>query len=245
MKRSLAVVLIGVGLLPGAPAHGQDHDTVYQVSTLTALQQGLYQPASSIRELKTHGDFGLGTYEGLDGEMVVNNGTVFQVPFSGKARVAKPGQQTPFAVVTFFDADQRFRVGRQVDAAGLGTAIDRRLASLNYFYAVKVTGTFTALQTRSVRKQSKPYGPLSAAVAGQRTFEFAGIKGTLVGIRSPQYVGTMNVPGYHWHFIADNGKSGGHVLGLSASRLKVAVDETPRWHVELPDTTAFRRAELK
>lgn len=217
---------------------------MYQVSTLGALQQGLFQPALSIRSLKTHGDFGLGTYEGLDGEMIVSGGTVFQVPFSGKARVARSGQQTPFAVVTFFEPDQRFRVARRVDLAGLGSAIDRRLDSLNCFYAVKVTGTFSTIQTRSVRKQTKPYPPLSAAVAGQRTFERSEIKGTLVGIRSPEYVGTMNVPGYHWHFIAENGKSGGHVLALSASRLNVSIDQTRRWHVELPRTEAFQGADL-
>lgn len=248
MRFALALTL--AGLLIASPAHAQgrdtqDRDTLYQVSTLGALQQGLFQPALSIQDLQKHGDFGLGTYEGLDGEMVVNRATVFQVPFSGRARVAKPQQETPFAAVTFFDPDQRFRVTRQVDLAGLGQAIDRRLDSVDYFYAVKVTGTFAALQTRSVRKQDKPYPLLGAAVDGQRTFEFTNIKGTLVGIRSPEYVGTMNVPGYHWHFIADSKKAGGHVLALSASRVRVAADQTRRWHVELPDTAAFRRAELK
>jgi acetolactate decarboxylase len=242
MKPTLAIAF--VALFAAAPAQAQDRDTLYQVSTLGALQQGLYQPALSIKDLEKHGDFGLGTYEGLDGEMVVTGATVFQVPFSGRARVAKPGQQTPFAAVTFFDADQRFRISREVDLAALGSAIDRRLPSTNYFYAVKVTGTFTSLQTRSVRKQDKPYQPLSAAIAGQRTFDLSSITGTLVGIRSPEFVGTMNVPGYHWHFIAKDGKTGGHVLSLSASGLKVAADETRHWHVEMPDTKAFQRADL-
>lgn len=228
-----------------APAQAHDRDTLYQVSTLGALQQGLFQPAMTIADLKKHGDFGLGTYEGLNGEMVVDDGTVFQVPFSGRARQARPGQETPFAVVTFFETDQRFRVTRPVDLAGLGSAIDRRLPSLNDFYAIKITGRFTSMQTRSVQKQTKPYPPLSEAVAGQRTFDFEGVKGTLVGIRSPQYVGTLNVPGYHWHFIAANGKKGGHVLALSASGLTVRTDRTRSWHIELADTEAFGKAGLK
>ncbi len=244
MKRWPVIAVVGFCLFASGPAQAQDRDTLYQVSTLGALQQGLYQPALSIGELKTHGDFGLGTYEGLDGEMVVTDNVVFQVPFSGRAGVARAGQQTPFAAVTFFEADKRFRVTRPVDLEGLGAAVDRRLDSVNYFYAVKVTGRFTALQTRSVAKQSRPYQPLSAAVAGQRTFDFANIKGTLVGLRSPQYVGSMNVPGYHWHFIRADGKAGGHVLALSASGVRVAVDETRKWHVELPGTRAFKRADL-
>ncbi len=222
----------------------QDRDTLYQVSTLGALQVGLYQPALSITDLRRHGDFGLGTYEGLDGEMIVDRGTVFQVPFSGRARAARGQQSTPFAAVTFFDADQRFRVRRSVDLAGLGTAVDRRLASANYFYAIRVTGTFAALQTRSVAKQTKPYPALATAVAGQRTFDLRDVRGTLVGIRCPEYVGSMNVPGYHWHFITKNGKAGGHVLQMSASDLQVVTDETRTWHVELPKTADFGDAGL-
>ena len=241
-----APLLIGLCVSFGlsSPALAQDRDTLYQVSTLGALQVGLYQPAMSIADLHRHGDFGLGTYEGLNGEMVVDRGTVFQVPFSGRARVAGARQSTPFAAVTFFDTDRRFTVRRTVDLTGLGTAIDRRLASPNYFYAIRVTGKFATLQTRSVAKQTEPYPALATAVAGQRTFDLRHVTGTLVGIRSPQYVGTMNVPGYHWHFITKSGKAGGHVLQMSAADLRVATDETRNWHVELPQTAAFGDAGL-
>ncbi len=243
MNPLIAVPLAALGIA-GAPAAPPEGDALYQLSTLQALQVGLYQPAMSIGQLREHGDFGLGTFEGLDGEMVVTQGTVFQVPFSGKARVARDSQQTPFAVVTFFDADQRFGVRRPVDVPDLNAAVDRRLPSLNDFYAVKVTGTFAYVQTRSVAKQPKPYLPLSAAVAGQRTFDLRNVKGTLVGIRSPQYVGALNVAGYHWHFITAAGKRGGHVLAMDASRLRVAVDQARAWHVELPATKAFWAADL-
>lgn len=243
--RIFAVAAIASLVTAGAvPAHAADPDTLYQLSTLGALQQGLLQPAMSIGDLRKHGDFGLGTYEGLNGEMVVNNGTVYQVPFSGKAKVAKPGQQTPFAVVTFFQADKHYRIKKTVDLAGLGTALDKRIPTVNTFYAIKIAGTFASLETRSVPKQATPYPPLAAAVAKQRTFTFKDVTGTLVGIRSPQYVGSMNVPGYHWHFITKNGKCGGHVLSLSASDLRAAVDVTNNWHVELPHTKAFRQADL-
>lgn len=242
MKR---VLLAAAGVLIAAgPAQAADRDVVYQVSTVGALQAGLYQPAESVDDLLQHGDFGLGTFEGLDGEMIVTSGTVFQVPFSGVGRVARPSWETPFAVVTHFDADQRFRLRRTLDLTALGSAIDRRIASTNYFYAVKVTGRFRHLQTRSVARQSKPYAPLAAAVEGQRTFDLANVRGTLVGIRSPDFVGSMNVPGYHWHFISDDGKRGGHVLQMSAAQLRVTVDESRRWHVELPRTKAFRNSGL-
>lgn len=242
MKPLLPAVVLS--LVAVAPAQAQDPDTLFQVSTLGALQVGLFQPAMSVGELKRHGSFGLGTFAGLDGEMVVDKGVVYQVPFSGRARAVPDRQQTPFAAVTHFGADQRFTVGRAVDLVGLGRVVDRRLTSLNAFAAVRATGRFSMLTTRSVPQQSKPYQPLSAAVAQQREFDLSGRRGTLVGIRSPAYVGSLNVAGYHWHFISRNGKAGGHVLAFEAEGLRVRVDELLDWKVQLPDTRAFRRAML-
>ncbi len=241
---ALAAVMIA---LPAPVEAGStappDRDTLFQVSTVGALQQGLFQPAMTVARLREHGNFGLGTYEGLDGEMVVAGGTVYQVPFSGRGRIARNSQETPFAVVTFFDADRRFRVSGNVDLEGLGDAIDRRLPTTNTFYAIRVKGRFDYLQTRSVARQKKPYPSLSQALAGQRTFELRNVRGTLVGIRCPEFVGDLNVPGYHWHFITKSGKAGGHVLALDAAGIKVAVDETRNWQVQLPDTPAFNRAK--
>jgi acetolactate decarboxylase len=148
----------------------------------------------------------------------------------------------PFAAVTFFNADQRFMVKRPVDATSLGAAIDKRLPSLNYFYAVEVTGTFRYVQTRSVPRQSKPYPGLGEVVAQQRTFDLRKVKGTLVGLRGPAFVGSLNVPGYHWHFITANGRSGGHVLALNAKRLRVAVDKKSDWTIHMP--TSFTDSRL-
>ena len=41
-----------------------EHATLFQVSTSTALVEGIYESAVNIQELRKHGDFGLGTFEG-------------------------------------------------------------------------------------------------------------------------------------------------------------------------------------
>lgn len=241
---SVAVVsAAALSVAASAPAQpATSEGPLYQVSTLQALQVGLLGPATDVRAVKRHGDFGLGTYVGLDGEMVINDGVVYQVPFNGKARVAGDRQKVPFAVVTHFDADQRFTVRRAVDLTTLGERIDSRLPSVNFFYAIKVTGTFDRVQTRSVPKQSKPYPGLAAVVAQQRTFTLRNVKGSMIGFRSPAYVGSLNVAGYHWHFISANGRAGGHVLAVDAAGVRVAVDETRDWQLDLP--TSFDGADL-
>nr|MBS9408302.1 acetolactate decarboxylase [Streptococcus oralis] len=42
---------------------------VYQTSTMLALLDGIYDGVISFEELKERGDFGIGTFDQLDGEM--------------------------------------------------------------------------------------------------------------------------------------------------------------------------------
>src|SRR5215510_12019818 len=76
--------------------------TLYQVSTATALVEGIYQGAVRIGTLREHGDLGLGTFENLDGEMVILNGHFFQVRSDGSVRECDDDVLSPFAVITHF-----------------------------------------------------------------------------------------------------------------------------------------------
>jgi acetolactate decarboxylase len=48
--------------------------TVFQVSTSGALVAGVYDREVSVQKVLEHGDFGLGTFANLDGEMIVVDG---------------------------------------------------------------------------------------------------------------------------------------------------------------------------
>src|SRR5271167_2329824 len=78
------------------------HHTLYQVSTATALVEGIYQGAVRVGTLREHGDLGLGTFEDLDGEMVVVDGQFFQVRSDGSVRECGDDVLSPFAAVTRF-----------------------------------------------------------------------------------------------------------------------------------------------
>ena len=64
-----------------------DH-AVYQTSTMGALLDGVYDGDVTIAELLRHGDFGLGTFNHLDGEMLVLDGVCYQLRGDGSAAVA-------------------------------------------------------------------------------------------------------------------------------------------------------------
>lgn len=226
------------------PATTPDRDILYQVSTLGALQQGLYQGGMTYGQLKQHGDFGVGTFDALDGEMVATDGKFYQVTSDGVAHRVQDAQTAPFAAITFFDSDKTITLNQSVDFQGLGAFLDSQLPTRNIFYAIKIVGTFDYVKTRSVPRQKEPYPPLAEVVKTQPTFEFNNVQGTLVGLRSPDYVVGINQPGYHFHFITADEKSGGHVLEMKLHGVTIALDETRNWETVLPNVPAFNSATI-
>lgn len=221
--------------------HGSE---VYQTSTMGALLDGVYDGDVTIRELLRHGDFGLGTFNGLDGEMLVLDGVCYQLRGDGSARVADPGQHTPFAVVTWFGADHTFEVSAPVDRAELKARIDESLQSTNLIVAVRVTGDFSTMRTRTVTAQHRPYRPFTQATQDQHEVTFTDVSGTLAGFRMPDYEQGISVAGYHSHFIHADRHHGGHALDYRLARGTVEISVRSDLHLSLPRTSEFLAAEL-
>lgn len=222
-----------------------DRDVLFQASTLDALMVGVYDGDIAYAELKEHGDFGLGTLEGLDGEMVAVDGRFYQVKTDGIAYSVDDGSIAPFAMVTFFDADSEAQVERGLDYEGLKAYIDGLLPSRNIFYAVKVEGEFEYIKARSIPAQDKPYPPLSDVIENQAVFELDNVRGTMVGFWCPSYVQGINAPGYHLHFITADNSAGGHVLDCRLDDVIVYIDDTPYLKMELPEIEEFLEADLE
>lgn len=228
----------------GSGFNGNDSDVLYQVSTIDALLQGVYDGVMPVSELETHGDFGIGTFDGLEGEMIALDGDYYQIKTDGIAYAVSGETTTPFATVTRFEADENFPVKEPVNLSELEAFLDLSLPSENLFYAVRVDGNFSYVKARSVPRQEKPYPKLADAVSTQSVFEFKNISGTLVGFRVPEYVDGVNVPGYHIHFITADRRAGGHVLDLEMENGDAAVDITRAFYMELPASGDFYNVEL-
>ncbi len=228
--------------LTSGPVHR--NDVLYQVSTIDALLQGVYDGAISVEELETHGDFGIGTLDGLDGEMLALDGNYYQVKTDGIAYPVSEKMNTPFATVTCFETDESLLLEKPMNLTELEQYLDLNLPSENFFYAVKIDGNFSYLKARSVPKQERPYPKLVDAVSNQTVFEFENTSGTLVGFRTPDYVQGINVPGYHLHFITINRSAGGHVLEFELENGTAALDKTTAFFMELPTSDSFSKVEL-
>lgn len=219
-------------------------DVLFQVSTINALLEGIYDGEFSFRELKQHGDLGLGTFNSLDGEMTMIDGEVYQVKSDGKVYVMSDSAKTPFSVVTFFEEDTSIVLDSFMDYKTLEEFIDKALPTKNIIYAIKIEGLFKYIHTRSVPAQEKPYPPLAEVVKTQPQFEFYNERGTLVGFRMPDYINGINVPKYHLHFVTEDRKGGGHLLDCVTDKVKINIDFTDKISVILPKTEAFYKADL-
>ncbi|MBU1064950.1 acetolactate decarboxylase [bacterium] len=239
------LLIIGIGCHRTIPGSDSNHDSIYQVSILDALMAGIYDGETSIEELKTHGDFGLGTFNALDGEMIVLGGEVYQIAADGVAQRIDDHIQTPFAVVTFFTADTIISIKESIDRHQLGNTIDRLLAGRNIPAAIKITGDFSVIRTRSVPRQSRPYPPLLDVLNNQPEFILENVTGTIAGFRLPVYMKNINAPNYHFHFITNNESAGGHLLDFTARNLSIEIDTKHHIAIQLPYDDDFRDVNLE
>ncbi len=226
------------------PDYSSDREAVHQVSMLSALLEGQYDGQTTFAELKKYGDSGIGTFEGLDGEMIELEGQFYQVKADGIAYPVADTMKTPFASVTYFEPDKSQVVNEEINFQQLQNRIDNMIANKNIFYAIKVTGDFKNVKTRSVPAQQKPYPPLAEVTKNQPTFVLDNVKGTLVGFWCPSYVNGMNVPGYHMHFLNAEKNAGGHLLDFTMKSGQIEIDATPNFYMCLPASEEFGKIDM-
>lgn len=189
------------------------HTTLYQHGTLALLVPGLLTGTITMADLLKHGDTGIGTGDGLDGELIILDGKPYQVDHSGKVNVVSKSFTLPFANSHF---------ARYAPLAELENVdqdeLDKQMLSLsraaNTFFSVEVKGTFANIKTRAVEKSTPPYDTLAKTAENQSIFTRDQIDGTLLGYYSPQLFDGAAVAGFHEHFLSDDHSFGGHVLGF-------------------------------
>lgn len=207
---------------------------LFQSSTIAALLDGAYDGDVTFAELAEHGDLGLGTLDALDGEMIALDGRFFRADVDGFVGEVAPEARTPFAVVIPFEEVAGFELRSPLSREELLAEVDRLLPDDAGACALRIDGSFDSVRARSVPRQSRPYGPLAEAIAGQRVFDLADVRGTIVGFRFPDHAGGIEVSGYHLHFIDAARRRGGHVLDFRAAAGRVALDPSNDLRVELP-----------
>lgn len=249
MRKKLATVLPLILAVTSA-AYGAEkapEEPIYQVALLQSLAQGYFDGSITIGELKEHGDTGIGTFDGLNGEMIVIDGIVYQAIGDGSIEIPSDEETVPFSNVTFFDEDFTVSLTDVQDMAALQSELNAIVDEKgnNLFYMVKIEGSFPAIKVRSEDKQEKPYRNLDVALAeDQVEFDYTDIEGTMVGLYCPGYMSDLNSTGWHFHFINEDRSRGGHVLQVSIGDAAASMDMVGGFEMYVPEENAFQEMDL-
>lgn len=232
----LPILLTGCATLP--------KNTLTQVSTIDALLAGAYDGQMTTGNLLRYGNLGIGTFDALEGEMIIIDRQVHQARAYGTVDLMPTNSTTPFAAIVGFKADSVSCFQNALDEQMFQDYADQLAASSNLFIAIRFDGHFPMMKVRSVPKQEKPYPPLAEAVQHQTVFNYAGIDGTVLGFRCPAFVKGINVPGWHLHFISADRTKGGHVLSFTTTGGELDIDLCNRFYMVLPDQKQFEGLNL-
>ena len=233
-----SVVTAALSQYLGVPLH-----TLFQVSISGALVAGVYDKEVSVKSILQHGDFGLGTFANLDGEMVILDGRVYQVQGTGRVSEVAADAGAPFAVVTHFSPQTDVEAEPVASFKDLEARCDKYRNSGNIFYVVRLDGHFSRVRTRAVNPP-QPGTRLADAAKVQSEFSFTDIDGTLVGLWSPGFSSAFSISGYHFHFLSKDRQHGGHLLDVEAGPLRLRVETLTDFHLALPESEAFLKADL-
>lgn len=241
MRLLLVVLLSSVLMVRSDPRMNPQSDAIYYASLNEAIHQGQYDGVVTINELKTHGNFGLGSEEKLAGELVLLNGVAYSIPANGKAHVMPKDSKIAFAAVKFFTSDKKLFVKRPLAMAELESLLDSVITQ-NSFAAIRIRAHFTSIQYRTFEVQERPYKP----VKDVKEIPFAGadVKGTLVGFFTPKAAEVLNSPVYHFHYINDDKTSGGHLLDCKISQAEIDIDYTSEFTTKLANPSLLQHVDL-
>jgi len=208
-------------------------NAIYLCAPVNALVEGIYEENIHLAEVLKHGDFGIGTFDDLDGEMLILDGHCYQINSEGRVIEVDGQVLTPFASVTFFKPGNHYENTEEIPYKKFLKWLNGLLPSPNLFYAIRIEGEFAHIKARSVPKQAN-YHPLTDIAHEQVIFDFDNISGTLAGFFTPEFMSSLSVHGLHLHFLSEDLKHGGHILECVPRKIKAGIQVINKLELSLP-----------
>ncbi|MFC2084489.1 acetolactate decarboxylase [Bacteroidota bacterium] len=199
-------------------------DFLFQYSTKNRFMNKEYIGEVTYDELKSYGDFGLGTFNEINGEMICLDGVFYRIDASGRVENANLNEKSPYAVLKFFKTDQKTKFNGYKSLESIKSEISNFISDTSRPIAIKIFGKFRYVKTRSVHKQKPPYQSLDQIVKNQVISEYHNSTGTLVGFWFPEYFEGVNFSQFHFHFITKDKSGGGHLLDCEAEDIIIELD---------------------
>ncbi|OQE19269.1 hypothetical protein PENFLA_c019G07868 [Penicillium flavigenum] len=211
---------------------------IYQYSIISSLAQGICADGLPVPQALRHGDHGLGTLAGLDGEVIIIDGQAFQYT-SGGVRALEKSDITAFLMITFFEPSKAVTLPYLTNETLMHEMSRLYPSTTNHFFAIRVDAVFPHITYRVAPRQNHHRETLAEVVQRQSVRSFKKQRGTIFGFYSPGFTGAFSVVGLHLHFMSEDRKAGGHVLEFQASNVSLSGAVITKYNVELPETEDF------
>ncbi len=220
--------------------------TITQASTVNAVLKGLYDGEITFGELKKYGDFGIGYFHKMAGEVLAVDGKFYRVKSDGLIEVVKDSDKTPFFTIATLNVDSDHYTNRKLDYNGLKQYILNMIPRKKSFYAIRIKGVFDNLKLRTLLRQTKPYLGIGSVIRSQREFNLPlKTEGTLIGFYTPDFMEGISIPGFHFHFISEDKTKGGHVNSFNVVSITIEFEELRKFQLLLPENKEYHDSELR
>lgn len=220
---------------------------LFQAATLQSLMLGNYYGFITLEELLENGDTGMGTLDGLDGEMIILDGVAYQAKADGTIATPDKSVTSPFGCVAKFVSEKKAVLSAASSLEELGKLLTAQIPETerNLFHMAKIKACFPRIMLRSVGKQKEPYIPINSAMKNdQKVFTLENAEGTAVALYCPNYMDRVNMYGWHLHFITEDKKRGGHVLDLEISSAEADICSLDSHIMRLPRNGIFGQLDM-
>ncbi|MEY8370095.1 acetolactate decarboxylase [Aerococcaceae bacterium 50-4] len=218
---------------------------LFQHQTLGDLMAGFFDGSMTIEALLKEGNYGIGTMDHLDGELIVIDGKAYQAKESGELVVLKGDETVPYAAVTDFIPDQTFTVNELLTLDEWHQYLKGQLQSLSTFSVIRIEGTFDFMHTRVIPRVEKPYPRFVEVSRQQPEFKQENAKGTCIGIYGPYLFEGVVKQGFHCHFISEDRTFGGHIMDYTINHAEVSIQTVTDFHQHFAtNDSAFMNATV-
>ncbi|GBG97086.1 acetolactate decarboxylase [Lactococcus termiticola] len=195
---------------------------IFQEGSYRTLNGGFYEGTISLEEALTHGTVGIGTLDGANGEVIILDGIAYHGDAQNQVRFVDGKEKLPYVAVLEHQADKSFELKDLANDQALAEILGQ-LPSQSTAFSIALTGNFEKIEI-----SSKPANNTEAypeIMAKQPHFTRENIKGSIVGIWSPNHLSGLYGDGFHLHFISEDKDFGAHLVAFDVVEAQAEVGQ--------------------
>lgn len=212
----------------------------FQNAPFQLLVDGYFKGYNSVNELASKGDFGLGVYHDMNGELILIDGIFYRVDYGGKVEKAQTYLTVPYITMTYFKPDARFTVSKKMSSRDFLDYLNKSIDPKK-IYAIRIEGFFNSLKLCAPRTPKRIGATLEEVIKDRAVFNTNNPNGVAVGFYFPKHYKGVNIPGFHFHYISSDKKYGGHLMDFAIKNIQVQLQIIKSLEVNNPSVRKSKK----